>query len=94
MRRAGVSKPCLWRWQRRFREAGGDGLLHDKTRKPGKAPILPGSLPGWKSPAHLLVMPSPDALAPAAFECLPDQSPQDIASVGFLDQHEPLLRRR
>src|SRR5271163_495962 len=39
MRRAGVSKPCVWRWQRRFMEAGVDGLLHDKTRKPGKAPV-------------------------------------------------------
>jgi hypothetical protein len=35
----GVSKPCVWRWQRRFMEAGVDGLLHDKTRKPGKAPV-------------------------------------------------------
>ncbi len=39
MRRAGVSKPCVWRWQRRFMEAGVDGLLHDRTRKPGKAPV-------------------------------------------------------
>jgi transposase len=39
MRQAGVSKPCVWRWQRRFMEAGVDGLLHDKTRKPGKAPV-------------------------------------------------------
>jgi transposase len=39
MRRAGVSKPCVWRWQRRFMEVGVDGLLHDKTRKPGKAPV-------------------------------------------------------
>jgi len=39
MRRAGVSKPCVWRWQRRFMEAGVDGLVHDKTRKPGKAPV-------------------------------------------------------
>ena len=39
MRRAGVSKPCVWRWQRRFMEAGVDALLHDKTRKPGKAPV-------------------------------------------------------
>jgi transposase len=38
-RRAGVSKPCVWRWQRRFMEAGVDGLLRDKTRKPGKAPV-------------------------------------------------------
>ena len=36
MRRAGVSKPCVWRWQRRFMEAGVDGLFHDKTRKPAK----------------------------------------------------------
>jgi transposase len=39
MRRAGVSKPCVWRWQRRFMESGVDGLVHDKTRKPGKAPV-------------------------------------------------------
>jgi transposase len=39
MRRAGVSKPCVWRWQRRFMEGGVDALLHDKTRKPGKAPV-------------------------------------------------------
>jgi hypothetical protein len=38
MRRAGVSKPW-WPWQRRFMEAGVGGLLHDKTRKPGKAPV-------------------------------------------------------
>ena len=41
MRRAGVSKPSVWRWQRRFMEAGVDGLLRDKTRKPGKAPVAP-----------------------------------------------------
>jgi Homeodomain-like domain len=29
----------VWRWQQRFAEAGVDGLLRDKTRKPGKAPI-------------------------------------------------------
>jgi transposase len=42
MRRAGVSKPSVWRWQRRFMEAGVDGLLCDKTRKPGKAPVSAG----------------------------------------------------
>ena len=31
MRRAGVSKPCVWRWQERFMAEGVDGLLHDKT---------------------------------------------------------------
>ena len=35
MRRAGVSKPCVWRWQERFMREGVAGLLHDKTRKPG-----------------------------------------------------------
>jgi transposase len=35
----GVSRPMLWRWQQRFAEAGVDGLLRDKTRKPGKPPI-------------------------------------------------------
>ena len=39
MRRAGVSKPSVWRWQRRFRDAGVDGLLRDKTRKPGLPPL-------------------------------------------------------
>jgi hypothetical protein len=29
----------VWRWQQRFAESGVEGLLRDKTRKPGKAPI-------------------------------------------------------
>ena len=29
----------VWRWQQRFAEAGVEGLLRDKTRKPGKPPI-------------------------------------------------------
>src|SRR5271165_1900090 len=37
--RIGVSRPTVWRWQQRFAEAGVEGLLRDKTRKPGKAPI-------------------------------------------------------
>ena len=37
-RRAQVSRPAVWRWQQRFAEAGVDGLVHDKTRKPGKPP--------------------------------------------------------
>lgn len=36
----GVSRPMVWRWQQRFAEEGVDGLLRDKTRKPGKSPIL------------------------------------------------------
>jgi transposase len=35
----GVSRPSVWRWQQRFAEAGVEGLLRDKTRKPGKAPL-------------------------------------------------------
>ena len=35
----GVSRPMVWRWQQRFAEAGVEGLLRDKTRKPGKLPI-------------------------------------------------------
>ena len=38
--RLGVSRPMAWRWQQRFAEEGADGLLRDKTRKPGKPPIL------------------------------------------------------
>ncbi len=37
--RVGVSRPMVWRWQQRFAEAGVDGLLRDKTRKPGKPPL-------------------------------------------------------
>ncbi len=35
----GFSRPMVWRWQRRFADEGVDGLLRDKTRKPGKPPI-------------------------------------------------------
>ena len=38
-RQIGVSRPAVWRWQQRFAEQGVDGLLRDKTRKPGKQPI-------------------------------------------------------
>jgi transposase len=33
------SRPAVWRWQQRFAEEGVDGLLRDKTRKPGKKPL-------------------------------------------------------
>lgn len=39
MRRSGLSKPVVWRWQERFMHEGVDGLLRDKTRPPGKAPL-------------------------------------------------------
>ena len=38
-RRAGVSRPAVWRWQQRYAEDGVDGLLRDKTRPPGKPPL-------------------------------------------------------
>lgn len=38
-RRVGVSRPCVWRWQLRFGEEGPDGLVRDKTRPPGRAPL-------------------------------------------------------
>jgi transposase len=40
-RRAGVSRPAVWRWQQRFAEEGVEGLLRDKTRPPGKVPLPP-----------------------------------------------------
>jgi transposase len=39
IRRAGVSKPCVWRWQERFMNEGVDGLLRDRTRPPGTPPL-------------------------------------------------------
>jgi transposase len=38
-RRAGTSRPAVWRWQKRYAEAGVDGLLRDKTRPPGRQPV-------------------------------------------------------
>ncbi len=37
--RTGASRPAVWRWQARYAEQGVDGLLRDKTRPPGKAPL-------------------------------------------------------
>lgn len=39
MRRAGVSKPCVWRWQERYIAEGVDGLTRDKTRPARKKPL-------------------------------------------------------
>ena len=41
-RKAGVSRPAVWRWQTRYAEEGVDGLLRDKSRPPGK-PATPMS---------------------------------------------------
>ena len=35
-RRAGVSRPAVWRWQRRWAEGGVERLLREGSRKPGK----------------------------------------------------------
>src|SRR3954467_5898373 len=40
-KRVGASRPAVWRWQQRFAEEGIEGLLRDKTRPPGKAPVPP-----------------------------------------------------
>jgi transposase len=39
MRRTGMSKPTVWRWQARYIAEGVEGLLRDKTRPPGKKPL-------------------------------------------------------
>ena len=41
MAATGKSKTCVWRWQERFMTEGVDGLLRDKTRPPGIAPLAP-----------------------------------------------------
>jgi transposase len=42
MRRTGLSKPSVWRWQERYLDEGVDGLLRDKTR-PSRKPPLPAA---------------------------------------------------
>ena len=34
-----MSRPAVWRWQKRYAEAGVEGLLREKTRPPGVAPV-------------------------------------------------------
>ncbi len=38
-RQTGKDKTCVWRWQKRFMQEGVEGLLRDKTRRPGKPPL-------------------------------------------------------
>jgi transposase len=38
-RKAGVSRPAVWRWQRHYAEEGVQRLLREGSRKPGKAPV-------------------------------------------------------
>ena len=42
----------VWRWRQRFAEGGVDGLLRDKTRKPGKPPILAETVAGVVVPTR------------------------------------------
>src|SRR5436305_11824344 len=44
MRRSGKAKPVVWTWQARFMVEGVEGLLRDKTRKPGKPPLAPATV--------------------------------------------------
>src|SRR3984893_16449128 len=44
MRRPRKSKPVVWTWQARFMAEGVEGLLRDKTRKPGKPPLPPNTV--------------------------------------------------
>src|SRR3984893_11968069 len=44
MRWSGKSKPVVWTWQARFMAEGVEGLLRDKTRKPGKPPLPPNTV--------------------------------------------------
>ena len=38
-RRAGVSRPAVWRWQRHYADEGVGRLLREGSRKPGKPPV-------------------------------------------------------
>lgn len=40
MRRTGMSKPTVWRWQERYLDEGVPGFKRDKTR-PSRVPPLP-----------------------------------------------------
>ena len=44
MRRSGKAKPVVWTWQARFMAEGVEGLLRDKTRRPGKPPLPPDTV--------------------------------------------------
>jgi transposase len=39
----GLSRPMIWRWRQRFTEAGVEGLLRDRRRKPTKPQLRPRS---------------------------------------------------
>jgi len=49
MRAVGCAKVTVWRWQERFAAAGVDGLLRDRSRPPGKAPLPKRWSNGWST---------------------------------------------
>src|SRR5437773_12435386 len=49
-RQTDASRPAVWRWQQRFTEEGVDGLLRDKTRKPGNQPLPAAAVPNIPAP--------------------------------------------
>ena len=77
-RRTGASRPAVWRWQQRFAEEGVDGLLRDKTRKPGKAPLSTTRI------AQVLALPCGEP-PPAGHPSLHPR-PQPILKALHLDQ--------
>jgi hypothetical protein len=62
-RRASVSRPAVWRWQARYAEQGVEGLLRDRTRKPGRAP-LSAKVVSVSALAWLVASPALDRLDP------------------------------
>ena len=79
MRRAGVSKPCVWRWQERFMAEGVDGLLHDKTR-PARIPPLPKAVVETVV-ARTLSEPPPDGVTHWTAPALAATSGLSVSSV-------------
>src|SRR5580692_10285344 len=76
-RRASVSRPAVWRWQARYAEQGVDGLLRDRTRKPGRAPLSAKvvakvmDLTCSEPPGHARIGPAAPWPKPSASACAP-----------------------
>jgi hypothetical protein len=66
MRRSGKSKPVVWRWLARFMAEGVAGLTRDKTRKPGKPPLPPATVPPWEGHYRGRKMASSTSFCPKA----------------------------
>ncbi len=46
-RRAGVSRPAVWRWQRRFAEEGVEGCCATRPVRPASRPCRAPRSSGW-----------------------------------------------